>query len=370
MRTESTPRGEYKSALVLYYWKQCGPCKRFAPKFQEAVSQVEGELPHVTVYLIEVMEQRQPLQALNVDLGSGVPRLELYDANGAMLLYNGQNSVRALKKAMLGYLRLSGGGTGQPTIESLSVSPARVTYPSIVLYYSATCPFCRVFFPVYMQFAQAHQSGQVPIVAVDVKAYPQARDILISSASSTTVPHVVYVGSATHQVPFQERRTLEALNKFYDTHVRGGDTVSSLAFSPSLTAGSSLSTLLHRALLSLSAQARELFGAKYDQLFAPSHAQVHMVAWRRQTRPSEDRLYILLIPEDAPRERRQPIIAATITGKRVGPLTGRISTDVRVHDQVARKLRDGFDPVPFTDPVAQALRDAGYTLAASSQEEQ
>lgn len=369
MRTETHPQPQYKNAVVLYYWKQCGPCKRFAPKFQEALTLVESQLPHVTVYLIEVMEQREALQALEVDLGSGVPRLELYDASGTMLLYNGATSARAMKKAMLGYLGLAGGATAPPTIQSLSISPSAVSFPSIVLYYSPTCPFCRVFFPLYIQFAQAHHAGRVPIVAVDVKAHPHARDILTPSATSATVPHVVYLGSATRQVPFKERRTLEKLNDFYAAHTRS-DAPSTLAFSASLTAGSSLNSSLRRVLQSLTSQAQDLFGSKYAELFTPLHAVVHMVAWRRQTRPAEDRLYILLVPEDAPRGRRQPVIAATITGKRSGQLTGRISTDVKVHEQVARKLRDGFDPVPFTDPAAQALRDAGYTLAASTQEEE
>jgi hypothetical protein len=175
----------------------------------------------------------------------------------------------------------------------------------------------------------------------------------------------VYHQSPSKQVPFTERRTLAKLNQFYTTHVKPP---ASLSFAGGLTQASTVTTALGGVVTSLQAQARALFGPKYDQLFAPAHATVQLIAWRRQTRPSADRLYILLLPNDAPRAPKQPVIVATITGKRSGPFKAHVATDVKVKEQITRKLREGFEPAPFTDPAALALRDAGYTLATVEEE--
>jgi thiol-disulfide isomerase/thioredoxin len=357
LHTETTPRPSYKNAIVFYYWKQCGPCKKFAPVFQSVIDKLQ--LPHVTVYLLEVMEQRELLQKYGADISSGVPHLELYDSHGKRLVYDGPNSVRVLKSTIENYLA----ATALPSIDTISVNPATLHLPAIVLYYKPTCPFCRILFPTFLEFAHTHATGPVTVAAVNVVTYPSARESLLPNASSATVPHIVYHQSPTVQIPFTQRRTLNKLNEFYAAHAPRS---ASLAFASNLTQPSNLSHRMDTAVQQLHKQTREFFGSKYEHLFAPQHSTVHMIAWRRSTQPSADKLFVLLIPNDAPKEKKQPIIVATLTGKRGGVIKARVATGVKVKALVQRKLSEGFEPAPSTDVVFHVLRDAGYTVAASS----
>lgn len=101
-RTE--PQASYKNAVVLYYWTQCGYCKQFAPVFEDVVA----ELPDgVKVYEIEVQTHKQALEKYGVDLGSGVPRLEFFDADGNVFVYDGKREKTPVLAAILDHLHVA-----------------------------------------------------------------------------------------------------------------------------------------------------------------------------------------------------------------------------------------------------------------------
>lgn len=83
----------YKNAVVLYYWRQCGHCKTFAPVFDQVVSVLPAELD---VYSIEVFDHRRTLEKLGVNLNTGVPRLLVYDQKGKEHLFQDDRTVEAV----------------------------------------------------------------------------------------------------------------------------------------------------------------------------------------------------------------------------------------------------------------------------------
>jgi protein disulfide-isomerase A1 len=80
----------YKHAVVLYYWRQCGHCERFAPVFDQVVNVLPADL---NIYSIEVFDHRKKLEKLGVNLNKGVPRLLVYDRNGRETLFQGVRTV-------------------------------------------------------------------------------------------------------------------------------------------------------------------------------------------------------------------------------------------------------------------------------------
>lgn len=99
------PQPAYKQSVVLYYWTQCRYCKDFAPVFEDVVAQLPNG---VKVYEIEVAQHRNVLEQYGVDLGSGVPRLELFDAQGDVMVYQGpRDSVEPVLAAITQHLHLA-----------------------------------------------------------------------------------------------------------------------------------------------------------------------------------------------------------------------------------------------------------------------
>jgi thiol-disulfide isomerase/thioredoxin len=341
------PEATYRDAAVLYYWKQCGHCKTFAPVFKEATSQASLGMPHLTVYAIEVMEQRDKLIKLGVDLGDGVPRLVLYNHAGADHVYDGPRTVEGVQAAIREHIpppatpALRGGGVA---IDALSVNPATMSYPSVVLYYSHTCGFCRAFFPTYLEFARAHKPAGVEVVAVDVKQYPTAMPALPRAAGSTTVPHIVFHHSPERQSAFRERRTLQNLVDFATAQARkrgGGGSHS--RHTPAAAAG--IANALHRAVDELNAISD----------LSPSTAHVAFVGWSRQLSSPQDKLYVILVNSETG-------TVGIIQGKRKGPLVAGTHSSMDVDSQIRRKLQANFEPARFTDAAFSALQSMGYSL--------
>lgn len=372
MEINTAPEPTYAHAAVLYYWKQCGPCKEFAPVFQKAVERAQQKNVPVKVYMIEVMENRPFLQEHNVDLGDGVPRLVLYGGESGTeeRVFDGR-TVKDVFNALTACARKE----SAVTLKSLTIHPSSLPVPSLIMYYSPTCPFCKVFFPTYVQFAATHCTpNDVPILAVDVKAHPDARTHLLANAYSDTVPHIVYHASATKQVPFKQRRTLSALESFYttlskprSTKIRGGSSGTAV-FSRDLLDGTPLTKLVEGALTSLSATAADTFGEKYSSLFQPQHAVMYLAAWHRNVRPSEDKLVAFLLPKAAVRliENGDKAILGVLQGKRKGPVKAKLMQNVRVDAVIKKKLQEGYDDVSELDPLAQIFKELGYNLRLAS----
>lgn len=378
MEVFTAPEPSYSHAVVLYYWKQCGPCKEFAPIFQKALERAQKKGVPINVYMVEVMEQRPFLQEHNVDLGDGVPRLVLYGGRDGTeeRVFEGR-TIKDVYDAMTACARPEGSTVAVKTLKSISIHPSSMPVPSLIMYYSPACPFCKVFIPTYVQFAAAHSHpGDVPVLAVDVKAHPDARTHLLANAYSDTVPHIVYHASATKQVPFKQRRTMAALDSFYTTlskartggggRIRGGG--GSAAFARDLLDGTPLTRSVDDALTALSSLASETFGAKYATLFHPQHAVMYLAAWHRNVRPPEDKLVVFLLPKAAVPlvENGEKAIVGVLQGKRRGPVKAKLLQDARVSAVVQKKLQEGYDDVSELDPIAQIFQELGYKLRLAS----
>lgn len=342
MRTQ--PEATYRDAAVLYYWKQCGHCKTFAPIFEQAVASLD--MPHVTVYAIEVMEQQDKLEKLGVDLGDGVPRLVLYNHAGSQQVFNGPRTVQGVQQAIREHIPRPARANSQSaplaggiTLDAISVDPASFSYPTLVLYYSRTCGFCRAFFPTYLEFVRDHTPGGIQVVAVDVKQYPHAMSALQHGASSSTVPHIVLHYSPTQQHAFRGRRTLQNLIDFVGTQQQRKKAV--LGTKP--VAG--VETALTRAVHDLAALSD----------FAPSSAHVAFVGWSRQLSAPQDKLYVMLVNHATGR-------VGVIQGKRKGPLVAGVHSSMDVEGQIRRKLQANFEPARYTDAAFRALQNMGYSL--------
>jgi thiol-disulfide isomerase/thioredoxin len=264
------PQASYKQAVVLYYWKRCGYCKQFAPIFQDVVARLPN---YVKVYQIEVAEQRPRLEQLHVNTSIGVPRVELYDAQGRAREYTGPRQVQPLlqtiQEHVMGNNGLSGGGggagagagardvdddedgrysaellyllqllrqkrelrqdqgdeeedeesEGEVDISDLVVNPSKIRAPAMVLYYRDSCPYCVKFKPVYRQLADREPGFTV--CAVDTAAHPTAMKALQPSAQSSGVPHVVMFSPTGGQLPFTQERTVENLMSFAQAALSG-----------------------------------------------------------------------------------------------------------------------------------------------------
>jgi thiol-disulfide isomerase/thioredoxin len=379
MEVLSTPQPSYQNAAVLYYWKQCGPCKQFAPTLQRVEEQLaqSGRMRHVKVYHLEVMENREKLSEYKADLGDGVPRLILYNAQSEAKVYSGPRTIKAVKAAMEEWLvpppspvpthpAILRGGGEPVTLAHITVDPSSLPVPSMVMYYSSTCGFCKVFIPTYLEFAERHRGSAVPILAVNIKTHPEARAQLMAEAYSDTVPHIVYHASATRQVPFKERRTLSKLEEFYTGMQSHAPT--SLAFARRLQQGTPFKQLVADGVQQLTALASSTFGKKYAALFSPAQSVVFLAAWDRQARPSEDKMYVLLVPKAALPliEAGDAVVAAYLTGRRKGAVSGKVVQEVHPERVVKKKLREGYDDVTLTDPLTQVLREMGYKLRLAS----
>lgn len=352
MKVVTEPKRAYRNAAVLYFWRQCGHCRTFAPIFQQVLDalQQEHKLPHVTVYTVEVMDYKDKLTEYNVDLGDGVPRLILYDSDGQPLVYEGERTFADVKRAMEGYLGatphagMAGGGiraVADDPLDAISVNPASVRDNTLVLYYSPTCGFCRAFAPTYLQFKQqaAQSMPGLHVVAVNVKVHKRALKELPAEVSSKTVPHVVYRKSGTTMVPFQQRRTVDKLMQFVQQHsaaLAGGRTREPQVTAP--TRGS-IADMIASVVRHLRVDVH-----KYAVLFA---------GWSRQPDERNDRLYILLL------SMQDPTVYA-ISGKRKGPLTGVVVPDPDPAEEVRRRLRANYQAVSTLDDVHQALKRMGF----------
>lgn len=351
MKVVTEPKRTYRNAAVLYFWRQCGHCRTFAPIFQQVLDalQRENKLAHVTVHTVEVIDHKNKLMQYNVDLEDGVPRLILYDSDGQPLVYEGLREFADVKRAMEGYLgegdekSVTGGGSkhADDALTSISVNPTSIQPDTLVLYYSPLCGFCRAFGPTYLQFkAQAAQSTPgLQVVAVNVKVYNRALKDLPADVASNTVPHVVYHKTKSILIPFQQRRTVEKLLQFIQQHrqLTGGVTrhahVSASATTASLQ--DMIAAVVHKMRIDV---------RKYRVLF---------VGWRRQSDSRNDQLYILLLSMEDP-------AVYTISGKRTGPLSGSILDKPDPAFEVTRRLRANYEPASTIDSAYVALKDRGF----------
>lgn len=358
MKVVSEPRRTYKNAAVLYFWRQCGHCRTFAPIFQQVIDalQRENKLPHVTVYTVEVMDYKDKLSEYNVDLGDGVPRLIFYDSDGQPLVYEGEREYADVKRAMEGYLgedgasvAVAGGGIRAVTddpLDAISVNPAFIRDNTLVLYYSPTCGFCRAFAPTYLQLKQ-HVATTMPglhVVAVNVKVHKRALKDLPADVTSQTVPHVVFNKNSSTNIPFQQRRTMEHLVKFLQQNtgrLAGGEhaSASSRTRDSHVSGSGSVPDMIAGVVRKLRVDV-----SKYAVLFA---------AWNRQPDERNDKLYILLL------SMQDPTVYA-ISGKRKGPLSGIVVENPDPAVEVRRRLRANYTPVATIDEVHQTLQHMGF----------
>lgn len=437
-------RKPYKNAVVLYYWRQCGHCKRFAPVFDQIVNVLP---PDLDIYSIEVFDHRLKLHKLKVNLNNGVPRLLVYDANGTEHVFKGERTFDAVVNFihdMLNHNAVAGGATPVPaapsvassvssafsrsgvvlnddvmsmsdvsdqssvavismsdlsagsagstksaptpvsagvTIESLLTSLDAVTSsstPTLVLFFSHGCFYCKKFMPTFLQFASSPPSG-IDIKAIDVSQHPDALMSLEEKAQSPGVPHVVMFQPGKPQVPFTKNRTVEDLQAFVAENVtlQGGDDGSTseeghieFAEKPKRTP---IRLALSAALDSLLKQAEDELGEANKKLFEPKHAGVCFIGWLRQSVPANDRLVVVLIPQQSSveqteevmseAERRKLPIFAVISGKRSGKMTPQIFNSILDPTVlIRRKLKARYKPATQTDAATQAMHDMQYKV--------
>lgn len=180
------------------------------------------------------------------------------------------------------------------------------------------------------------------VVAVNVKHYKRALKDLPASATSKTVPHVVYHKSTSTKVPFQQRRTVEHLMQFVQQHsgrLTGGFHTDGATRDRRVSSGASIGEMLANVVRHLRVNVQ-----KYAVLFA---------AWNRQPESQNDKLYILLL------SMQDPTVYA-IAGKRKGPLTGMVVENPDPAVEVRRRLRANYEPVATIDDVHQALQQMGF----------
>lgn len=259
----TVPQRSYKQAVVLYYWTQCGHCRDFAPVFEQVVEQLPNT---VKVYEIEVAQQQAKLEEYGVDIGAGVPRLEIYDKAGDMVLFEDARTLDAVLAAIREHLGLKGGGlkggytdeddmseelryllsllrskrveeeeeeeeAGEEEeeeeaeeddgdISALLAAPAAIRAPALTLYFMNGCGHCVAFKPTYKKLAAL---GTLPkdlmVCAVDVQQHNDALQSLQPQARSGGVPHVVMLSRSGYQTPFDKDRTMDALVDFIQSSI-------------------------------------------------------------------------------------------------------------------------------------------------------
>lgn len=260
----------YKNAVVLYYWRQCGHCKTFAPVFDEVVAVLPAD---VDIYSIEVFDHRRTLEKLGVNLNTGVPRLLVYDQHGKEHVFQDERTVEAVVNFVHTVLNTHSGfqgghalsdgvalnaevmsvsdvsssvSGGSASVQSASVQSASVQSPSVqsgsvntlaagtsieslltsleevlasptptlVLFFSHGCYYCKKFMPTFLEFTSNSPPPGITIKAIDVAQHPDALMSLQKKAQSPGVPHVVFFQSGKPQVPFTKDRTVEQLTAF------------------------------------------------------------------------------------------------------------------------------------------------------------
>lgn len=335
----TTPEPEYQNAVVLYHWKKCGYCVKMKPEWE----QVKRSLPESTdIYEIEVEDSRESLLDLGVDLGGGVPRIEVYNQEGDKMVYNGARTAEEMVPAFM--------------IHLISSSPQSVeaSQPCLVLYFRHSCGFCVRFLPEFVAFAG--EKGVGCVKAVDTEKYTTATRRLSPPAS--TVPHVVYHGSDGSQTVFRGDRTKSELKRFVlDQEEESGKNVSFEGGSLKPVRGST-ELQLEEALDALQKKSLDVLGKRFGRTFEPENASVCFIGKRTSSTPDQDRIFILLCPNKIPRGKRN--VMAGVYGSRRGVLTVKIYVDTDMESFIRNKRGKGFKPVPETNPNVQALETFGY----------
>lgn len=431
----------YTNAVVLYYWRQCGHCKQFAPVFDQVVNVLPSTLD---IYSIEVFDHRKKLAKLGVDLNQGVPRLLVYDASGGEHLFEGDRTVEGVinfvhtnlnsatavaggavssappeasstfsrsgvvlnddvlsmsdvsAPSSVAVISMSSSSPGSDapsttsdhgvragvTIESMLTSLDQVTSssrPTLVLFFSHGCYYCKKFMPTFLEFASSPPSG-VDIKAIDVAQHENALMSLEKAAQSPGVPHVVMFQPDKPQVPFTRNRTVPDLQAFVAENVglQGGEHEDEtrseghieFAEKPKRTP---IRLALSQALDSLVNLAADELGEANQKLFEPKHAGVCFIGWLRQSVPANDRLVIVMIPQNSSveqteevmseAERRKLPIFAVISGKRSGKMTAQIYNSILDPTTlIRRKLKARYKPASQTDAATQAMHDMQYKV--------
>jgi hypothetical protein len=302
-------------------------------------------------------------------------------------------------------------------LSEISVSPATVTFPSLVLYFQHYCHWCTdLLRDHYLALAQknaATWSGNdktdVKIVAIDCAVHPSAMSELNANATSQTVPHLVFHQSLTSQIPFTgDERTIDTLTSFIRKNntahelkgggARGGDGDGDgdtrIRFYNATREQPRIKEHLQAALYGLNSLSRDEFGKPYKRMFEPSNASVYFIGIRRHAvlgagepeaprpeattatdteirseieTPDEKHyeLVVLLIPEKHVfrlRPDTHPVFGA-IRGHRLAKLDVWMYVNVDPVRVVWEQLRKGFVPAASTSIVARLLRETfGFAL--------
>lgn len=336
MKLKTTPpssKDSFRSCVVLYKWDQCGHCTSLMPHWRRAVDGLK-----VPVYLIDVDEHREALHTMGVELGDGVPRMEVYNAEGEVMVYEGARDTESMSVAFRSHL--------------LTSSPGAITPPALVLYFRHSCGFCVRFLPEFVRFADG---ASVRVYAVDTSKHPNSLGELDAPANS--VPHILFHG--TEQIEFKGDRTVEALNKFVDAQTRG------VSFKGGMVkpVSGSVPTRLGDALDRLQEKAVNVLGKKHARAFEPEHASVYYVGIRKRPLVDGDRIYILFCPNKTPHGK--PPVMAAVYGPRTGKLISKIYVDKHTDTLLASKRSSGFTPVLETNPFVQHLQTFGYRVEFS-----
>ena len=299
----------------------------------------------------------------------------------------------------------------------ISVSPATVTFPSLVLYFQHWCHYCTDFLrDDYLTLAQhyattltGNDKTDVKIVAIDCNVHKSAMDELNANARSTSVPHLVFHKSLTSQIPFtNDVRTTKTVTAFIRENNKGakklgggggGDGDTTIRFYASTREQPRIKEHLQAALYGIGSLSRDEFGRTYKRMFEPSNASVYFIGIRRLPVPPPTRsvtdattappsapdttagteirseietpdekhyeLFILLIPEKQVfrlRPDARPAFGA-IRGHRMSKLDAWMYVNVDPVRIVWEQLRKGFAPAKKTNIVARLLRENfGYAL--------
>jgi len=341
------PGANYSNSVVLYWWAPCPHCTKLMPEWRRALE----ALPESTsVYEIEVDENRERLHEMGVDLGNGVPRIEVYNHEGDMMVYEGGRDAVSMIQSIIPHL--------------LTIRPGHVNknLPALVLYFRHNCGFCVKFLPEFIRFSAATDTS---VFMVDTSKYPDALQTLTTPASG--VPHVVYHDSRGTDHEFKGPRTAEALHDFVDHHHATHHP--SRAHGVSFKGGSlkpasgSAETRLTEALDTLQDKAKRVLGRTHGRAFEPDNASVHYVGFKSSDLPGGDRIYILLCPNKTPRGK--PSVMAAVYGPRGGNLFSKIYVGKQINTLLQGKKSSGFSPVMETNPFVQYLQAFGYDVGFS-----
>lgn len=360
------PQPSYKNAVVLYHWNQCGTCKEFETTFDSVVNEKKvAQIFAHQIFKIEVSKQRNELLALNVNLGEGVPKIMFYNSNGDEKEYMGDLDEESFRTAM--YLHL------------MSITPKNITYPSIVLYFSHNCGWCKRFVPIYTKLVTANTG--VKVSSIDTNVHRTALRELKEEAQSRGVPHVVFNSISGEQIPFQSERTIENLIDFIHTNnqtqLGGGggkkrkpkktsSTTPKRSVKFSARQRTDFRDKLSTALDTLQTVSEDQLGKAYWDFFEPDNASICFVGWAYDNNnniPSSDKLCIMIIPhDDATSSGSIYPIFAVISGSRRSNMRVKIYQNQNPEKILKQKMRQGFKKAKQTDVLVQELRAMGYMV--------